>query len=516
MRSPSVSNDAYIPPADPLIGTRVGEYEILEPIGEGGMGVVYRAIHPVIKKRVAVKVLKPAVAGDEVQVRRLITEAEAVNAIGHRGIIDIFSLGQLPDGRPYIVMEFLDGEALDLWLQRLPGKRVSIEEAVDLLLEMCAPLAAAHHANVIHRDLKPSNVFICMQADGTRFIKILDFGLAKRGLGIDGTTKQTNQTTVAGTPDYMAPEQARGLDISPRSDIYALGVIAFELFTGRVPFSGATPMDVMVAHVGSPPPIPNELEPSLPPALNELVIRMLAKPPEMRPQSVEEVRAMLEDALVQMGRPRPRHSGEFGAYVPTASPVPMSMPANFQRPPTPQQPPATPGKLKPAPPSPVEMSPAGAPMVQPRSRVQLGLMVFGVVLLGVLGAGALWLSTRASTVTQPPAPAPVVVVPPVVAIVDPPVLVEVDAGFDAGAVNEVVDAGVVEAQVSPPAPTVRQLKEHLARLDAKAKKKKLSPKAVVKLRALHKLLPRADTEEERVAFDAELEAFERTYFKTTR
>lgn len=501
-----MSNDAYSPPADPLIGTRVGEYEILEPIGEGGMGVVYRAIHPVIKKRVAVKVLKPSVAGDEVQVRRLITEAEAVNAIGHRGIIDIFSLGTLPDGRPYIVMEFLDGEALDLWLQQLPEKRVSIDEAVDLLLEMCAPLAAAHHANVIHRDLKPSNVFICMQADGTRFIKILDFGLAKRGLNIDGTTKQTNQTTVAGTPDYMAPEQARGLDISPRSDIYALGVIAFELFTGRVPFTGATPMDVMVAHVGSAPPIPTELEPSLPPALNELVMRMLAKPPEMRPQSVEEVRALLEDAMVQMGRPRPRHSGELPAYVPTASPVPMSVPANFQRPPTPQMPPATPGKLKPAPASPVEMSPAGAPMVQPRSRVQLGLMVFGVVLLGVLGAGGLWLATREPVV---------VVVPPAIALVDPPVLIEVDAGVVAEEV--VVDAGVVEeAVVEVPAPTVKQLKEHFARIDAKAKKKKLPPKGALKLKALHKSLPKADTAAERTALEAELDSFERAYFKLTR
>ncbi|MGV3624832.1 MAG: serine/threonine protein kinase [Archangium sp.] len=501
-----MSNDAYIPPADPLIGTRVGEYEILEPIGEGGMGVVYRAIHPVIKKRVAVKVLKPAVAGDEVQVRRLITEAEAVNAIGHRGIIDIFSLGTLPDGRPYIVMEFLDGDALDLWLQRLPNKRVSIEEAVELLLEMCAPLAAAHHANVIHRDLKPSNVFICMQADGTRFIKILDFGLAKRGVGIDGTTKQTNQTTVAGTPDYMAPEQARGLDISPRSDIYALGVIAFELFTGRVPFTGATPMDVMVAHVGTPPPIPNELEPSLPPILNELVIRMLAKPPEMRPQSVEEVRAVLEDALVQMGRPRSRNSGELPAYVPTASPVPMAPPANFQRPPTPQL----------APPSPVEISPAGAPMVQPRSRVQLGLMVFGVVLLGVLGTGSLWLYTRDAQVVVPPVPPAKMVTPPV-AVVDPPVLVEVDAGVDAGVVEEVVDAGVAKVEVDvAPVPTVRQLKEQLARLDAKAKKRRLPAKVMVKLKALHKLLPKADTEAERVALEAELNSFEHTHFKTTR
>lgn len=495
MWRPSVSDDAYMPPADPLIGTRVGEYEILEPIGEGGMGVVYRAIHPVIKKRVAVKVLKPAVATDAVQVRRLITEAEAVNAIGHRGIIDIFSLGQLPDGRPYIVMEFLDGEALDLWLQRLPGRRVSFEEAVDLLLEMCAPLAAAHHANVIHRDLKPSNVFICMQADGTRYLKILDFGLAKRALALDGTTKQTNQTTVAGTPDYMAPEQARGLDISPRSDIYALGVIAFELFTGRVPFTGATPMDVMVAHVGTPPPNPKDLEPSLPDAVNELVLRMLSKAPEARPQTVEEVRAQLEDVLVLLGRPRPRHSGELPAYVPTASPVPMAPPAMFQRPPTPV----------------LSVSPAGAPMVQPRSRALLAGIVAGVVALGVLGTAVIWLATRPPRVVVPDT-----VVQPAVAAVDPPVLVEeVDAGVVVE--PEVVDAGVVaEAVVEPPAPpvvTVKQLKEHLARLEVKAKKKKLPAKAAARLRGFHKLLPKADTAPEREKLEAELLEFERVYLK---
>ena len=119
---PPVSDDPIIPPPDPLIGSTVGDYQVIEPIGEGGMGVVYRGIQPVIKKRVAIKVLKPQVAGDEQQVRRLIAEAESVNAIGHRGIIDIFGLGTLPDGRPYIVMEFLEGEPLDVWLQQ-PARR---------------------------------------------------------------------------------------------------------------------------------------------------------------------------------------------------------------------------------------------------------------------------------------------------------------------------------------------------------------------------------------------------------
>lgn len=294
------------PLEDPLIGLQVGEYRILEPVGEGGMGVVYRGVQPVIKKRVAIKVIKPAHASDESQVKRLVAEAEAVNAIGHRSIIDIFSLGTLPDGRPYIIMEYLDGEPLDVWLNRQGRPPLSV--ALELLIEMCGPLAAAHRAGVIHRDLKPSNIFLCNQPDGSKFLKLLDFGLAKRAMGLDGSSAQTSQAMVSGTPDYMAPEQARALPISPRSDIYALGVVAFELLTGRVPFMGATPMDVMVGHVSKPAPRLRTFEPSLPESLDELVARMLAKEPEARPQTIEEVRAVLEDVLVAGDDARPRPS----------------------------------------------------------------------------------------------------------------------------------------------------------------------------------------------------------------
>lgn len=298
--------ESSAPLEDPLIGLQVGEYRILEPIGEGGMGVVYRGMHPVIKKRVAIKVIKPAHASDESQVKRLVAEAEAVNAIGHRAIIDIFSLGALPDGRPYIIMEYLDGEPLDVWLGRQGRPPLSV--ALELLVEMCGPLAAAHRAGVIHRDLKPSNIFLVSQPDGSKFLKLLDFGLAKRAMGLDGSSAQTSQAMVSGTPDYMAPEQARALPISPRSDIYALGVVAFELLTGQVPFMGATPMDVMVGHVSKPAPRLRTFEPSLPEALDALVARMLAKEPEARPQTIEEVRTVLEDVLVAGGDAPPRPS----------------------------------------------------------------------------------------------------------------------------------------------------------------------------------------------------------------
>ena len=489
-------SDEPLPEVDPLIGAQVGEYQIIEPVGEGGMGVVYKGIQPVIKKRVAIKVLKPQVAGDEQQVRRLISEAESVNAIGHRGIIDIFGLGTLPDGRPYIVMEFLDGEALDVWLQKQPGARVPLIIALELLLEVCAPLAAAHRANVIHRDLKPSNVFICRQADGTRFLKILDFGLAKRALGLDGNTKQTNQSVVSGTPDYMAPEQARGLSISPRSDVYALGVMAFELFTGRVPFRGATPMDVMVAHVSTPPPSPRELEPSLPEELAALVLRMLAKAPEERPQTVEEFRIALEDAVVSLGNPRPRSSRELPAFVPgTSVPPPL-----FSQ---------TPNR------SPAARTPQG--LMQPGSNV--GWWVGSVVLLGLFGAGVTYVLTR---------PEPLVL-EPVVAAVDPPMLlvVDLDAGqavMDAGvALVETApapDAGTEEVVVKPPkgkilpTPTSRQLKDRIARLGARAKKKtNLDPTALPLLGRYRLEAAAADSVARRAKLDKALVDWERNFLK---
>jgi serine/threonine-protein kinase len=499
-----VSDDAPPPLIDPLIGAQVGEYQIIEPVGEGGMGVVYRGIQPIIKKRVAIKVLKPQVAGDDQQVRRLIAEAESVNAIGHRGIIDIFGLGTLSDGRPYIVMEFLDGEALDVWLQKQPGGRVPLITALELLLEVCAPLAAAHRANVIHRDLKPSNVFICRQADGTRFLKILDFGLAQRAVGIDGNTKQTNQSVVSGTPDYMAPEQARGLSISPRSDVYALGVMAFELFTGRVPFQGATPMDIMVAHVGTPPPSPRALEPSLPEDLEALVLRMLSKAPEGRPQTVDEVRNSLEDAVVSLGNPRPRSSvREMPAFVPggTSGSQP-SLPPMFSQ---------TPNTASPA-----ARTPAGEPPVQPRSN--LGMWLGLVVVLGLIGAAVTYVLTR---------PEPLVVAP-VVAAVDPPTsMIEADASVeilvDAGT-SSGVDAGTDEfadtpdvkpikgRNVSPP--TTKQLKERIAKLTARAKKKKdLDPTALQFLGRYRIEAAAADSAARRGKLDKALNDWERNFLK---
>ncbi|WP_434346361.1 serine/threonine-protein kinase [Myxococcus virescens] len=292
---PNVVVQASEPPAavqrDPLIGLKLGEYELRSRIGVGGMGLVYEGIQPLIGKRVAVKVLRPELAHSTEQVERLLAEARAVNAIRHRGIIDIFGFGQVPDGRQYIVMEYLEGQALDAVLTE--KNRLPVQEALALLDEVLAALAAAHGAGVVHRDLKPSNIFLVQQPDGSRYVKVLDFGLAKRGQGPTGRTAQTRTDMVVGTPEYMAPEQARGQEVGPMTDLYALGVVTFEIVTGRLPFVGSSPVDLLMKHVEARPPRPSEFVSDLPPALDAFILQMLTKDPETRPNSADALRQQL-------------------------------------------------------------------------------------------------------------------------------------------------------------------------------------------------------------------------------
>jgi serine/threonine-protein kinase len=266
----------------------VGEYTVRRRIGAGGMGIVYECVHPIIGKRAAVKVLKPEIAEDPDLMERLLSEARAVASIQHRSVIDIFGFGRLQDGRHYMVMEYLDGEPLDFLLHRVG--RLPLAEAMDIFDAILSGLGAAHAVGVIHRDLKPSNVILVPQPDGSREVKVLDFGLAKQARPNE-VTPQTVAGRVLGTPEYMAPEQARGLAIGPRTDLYAAGVLAYELVLGQVPFSGAGPVEVMFRHIHDPPPRPSALDPSLPPVFDELIARLLAKDAAERPASAEEVRS---------------------------------------------------------------------------------------------------------------------------------------------------------------------------------------------------------------------------------
>ncbi|QRK06201.1 protein kinase [Archangium violaceum] len=280
---------------DALVGQRLGEYRVLRCIGRGGMGVVYEAEHVTIGRRVALKLLREDHARSP-HARNLLAEARAAGSIQHRGIIDVFGIGQEPGIGQYLVMEYLEGEPLSHVIARcapLPPARV-----VELLGEVLDALSAAHARGVIHRDLKPSNIFVVREVDGTELVKVLDFGLAKHSTQPDGTASQTRSDLIVGTPHYMAPEQALSEAVSPRTDLYAVGVIAFEMLTGRRPFPGRSSMEIVAHHLKSPAIRPSSYV-VLPHRLDDLVLQLLAKEPWQRPGSASEVaremRALLQE-----------------------------------------------------------------------------------------------------------------------------------------------------------------------------------------------------------------------------
>ncbi|MFT3836465.1 MAG: protein kinase [Myxococcaceae bacterium] len=280
---------------DPIVGMQLGEYVVLERLAQGGMGVVYRGEQPAIGKQVAIKVILPEAAADPELVARLQAEARAVNAIRHPHIVDIFSFGTLPDGRPYLVMELLTGHSLDE-LIHARGK-LSVEETVTVLSQAMPPLAAAHGVGVIHRDLKPANIFLSVLPDGQWHITLLDFGLAKL-LNRDALT---NPNFVVGTPGYMSPEQIRGQQVSDRTDVYAMGICAFELLAGKEPFVAPSLVELMRKHLDEPAPeMPRDLD--VPRPLRELVSKMMAKRPGDRP-SASAVSAELMSVRKALGDP---------------------------------------------------------------------------------------------------------------------------------------------------------------------------------------------------------------------
>jgi serine/threonine-protein kinase len=279
-------------PADALAeGVQIGEYRVEKLLGEGGMGQVYAAKQPVIGKRVAIKILKAAFSNDAELVRRFLGEARAVNKIGHPNIIDIFSFGQLPDGRQYFVMEFLEGETL---ADRIEREALDLEEAKRLLVQACNALEAAHREKVVHRDLKPENLWIARPKHGSSFIKVLDFGIAKL---IETEVINVTQTGVTmGTPMYMSPEQCIGQNVDHRTDIYAMGAMLYQVFAGRLPFDGRTFAEVVAQQLTAVPPPPSQFR-AMSPRLEQLILGCLEKDPGKRPQTAAELAVLLEAAL---------------------------------------------------------------------------------------------------------------------------------------------------------------------------------------------------------------------------
>ncbi|WP_426733196.1 serine/threonine-protein kinase [Myxococcus faecalis] len=281
---------------DALVGRQVGDYLLKRRIGSGGMGIVYEGVHAIIGRKVAIKVLRPDfVEGG--RARDLATEARAAAAIRHPGIIDIFGFGTIPDVGQYLVMEYLEGAPLDEVIQqRAPMREL---DAMHVLEGLLSALAAAHSVGVIHRDLKPGNVFLVRGADGSESVKVLDFGIAKRSDAPYGSTPQTHANALVGTPEYIAPEQACGQQVSPQTDLYAVGVIAYEMLTRRLPFQGETSLAIVLHHVRTPPPRLSEFA-QVHPALEALVSRLMAKAPASRPASAEMVRRELKQLRADM------------------------------------------------------------------------------------------------------------------------------------------------------------------------------------------------------------------------
>ena len=275
-------------------GTWVGEYQIESKLGQGGMASVYAGTQPVIGKKVAIKVMSRQLCVDPVQVERFVQEARAVNQIGHPNIVDVFAFGALPDGRSYFVMEWLQGETL---ASRLRRGWLTVPEAVAIMFQICDGLAAAHDKGIVHRDLKPENVFLVPVRNRRMLVKLLDFGIAKLLGRRDARVDRTAEGMTPGTPSYMSPEQARGKDVDHRTDIYSLGVTAFEMLCGRRPYLGKEAVDVLYQHIHAVPPAPSNLRPDIPLQLERLIVHMLEKKADRRPTIpvIEERLADLRD-----------------------------------------------------------------------------------------------------------------------------------------------------------------------------------------------------------------------------
>jgi serine/threonine-protein kinase len=272
---------------DPYVGSVIdGRYKVETVLGEGGMGVVYRCVHTIIGKRLALKVLRADLARDSEVTERFLNEAKAASAIGNPHIIDISDFGQFADGAAYFVMEFLTGRALNGIGE--DGQRMAVTRILKIARQLGEGLAAAHAAGIVHRDLKPDNIFLIERGAEKDFVKILDFGIAKVSTS-EG--KLTRAGAVFGTPHYMSPEQAAGNSVDHRGDIYSVGVILYELMSGRVPFDADNFMGVLTQHMYKAPPSLRDATSNpelLPEGIEAIVMKCLAKRPEQRYQSMRE------------------------------------------------------------------------------------------------------------------------------------------------------------------------------------------------------------------------------------
>ncbi|HEY2744592.1 MAG TPA: protein kinase [Polyangia bacterium] len=299
-----------------LVGQILADrYRVVRLVGEGGMGQVYEAQHVNINKRFALKLLRPEIVSNGEAVARFRQEAWSASSIGHENIIEIEDFATLPSGAVYLAMEFLEGVALSERMREEPA--LSFGEALDIMLQVSSGLAAAHEKGIVHRDMKPENVFLA-QKYGRPLVKILDFGIAKVS-GADGNKSLTRTGTIFGTPHYMSPEQALGKPLDLRADIYSVGVIMYELFTGRVPFEAESFMGILTKHITTQPTPPRQLAPerAIPVEIEAVIMRALAKEPEERYQTMGELGSELAAIAAELAPEvlQPRPSSQVLAHI---------------------------------------------------------------------------------------------------------------------------------------------------------------------------------------------------------
>jgi len=401
--------------ADDLIGHTVGSYRVVKLLGKGGMGSVYMAEHPAIGSKVAIKFLHPQYSHDEKIVDRFFNEARAVNVIGHDNILKILDLDVTEDNRHYFVMEFLHGRPLQSLLKG--GGAVPLQVAGPILLQVCDALGAAHDAGIVHRDMKPDNIYLISLKGKKNFVKVVDFGIAKLTNSEGVSTGNTQTGMVMGTPAYMSPEQASGRTqlIDARSDIYSLGVMMFQLATGRLPFPGAAFGEVLIGHIQLPPPRPRDLNPAIPEAYQTVILRTLQKRQEDRYQSMQQLHEAISRVMDQLGlstelppadknedmetvasRGSPSNPGARTPSQPGRSTDPRagarrsspgrSQPVSRPRPSAPGRARVTPGRPLPRPQEPEDQPTLPASSLQKgRAPLVIGIVAAAVLVLGAVG-----------------------------------------------------------------------------------------------------------------------------------
>jgi hypothetical protein len=279
------------PGADPLLGKVIdGRYEVRAILGEGGMGTVYRVKHIALERELALKALKPDLAGEPQLAERFLREAQSAAAVNHPGICEITDFGLLPGSRPYFVMELLTGKPLSHYIKQ---QQLTVQQAVHIAEQLARALDAAHQVGVVHRDLKPDNILL--EGSGSeRRVKIVDFGLAR----VVGQSRLTRPGLVYGTPHYMSPEQAAGESVDHRADIYALGVVVYEMLTGHVPFEADTYMGVLTKHMyATAAPLTEAVGDNSLDKLEHVILRCIAKNADDRYQRMSQ----MADDLLEMG-----------------------------------------------------------------------------------------------------------------------------------------------------------------------------------------------------------------------